>query len=117
VKTFCIILAGWILSAASHVCFAGEVRNPIADYAKFVGLPPGRVVNKWEVDLSQRKQQAILLDTKETSDEIIEEEAETKERHNPDIRTFAVYLPGPKGSGYVRPKFLDEGGALALVCR
>jgi hypothetical protein len=108
-----------IITLFSNRAFAqawvpAKTGNPITAYTAFHQLKPGRIIYKWEVDLSNDGRKEVLLDTKETPAELAQEVKETQGNMNENVRTFTVYIPNPSGSGYTESRGLDEGDNLGV---
>lgn len=88
-----------------------ETANPVQDYATFHGLA-GSVIYRWSVDLNNDGKPEALLDTKLTDEEIAHENRDTKNRYNPNVHGFEVYIANADGVIYVKSAGIDDGQGL-----
>jgi hypothetical protein len=102
-----------ILIFGTDLGVAGETTNPVQSYSDFHALT-GRVIYKWSVDLNNDSKQEVLLDTKQTAEEIAQETQDTKEPYNSNIHSFEVYIAKADGSGYVESTGINDGTALGV---
>ena len=93
---------------------AGQTANPVQDYATFHGLT-GSVIYRWTVDLNNDGKLDVLLDTKLTGGEIAQENRDTKNRYNPNLHGFALYIAQINGSGYVESTGINDGTEFGLA--
>jgi len=104
-----IFMPLFVQDALSQAWSPARTANPIAAYAAFHRLKAGRVIYKWEIDLGNDGRKEVLLDTKETPEELAQEIKETQGNINENLRNFTVYIPNPSGTGYTESRGLDEG--------
>jgi hypothetical protein len=91
-----------------------KTTNPIQEYANFLQLGSGRILYKWEVDLSNDGKKEILLATKPTQQETGDLKRRSRGEYNFNIIPFTVYIPNASKNGYTESKGLDESDGLGI---
>ena len=111
-KTY--LLSALLMHHALSPCLAEDTANPVQSYATFHSLTAERIIYKWQVDVNNDAKGDVFLDTKLTPAEIAEENADSKNQYDPDVRGFTVYIAKTDGTGYTMSTGIEEGGELGL---